>query len=493
MTFFLILGIKNSWRNTSRSLIAILSMAIAAAVLSYSISLGRGYASGVHGGLRAFVGGEISVYTTLFDVGGYDATHPVRYQKLKESPFTDLEVFHPELFQEGYLALQNHDASTGFDKRFISDLSSWATISDIVPKFQFPAIRLKDMSGFWPAGGMAAKEVKVVGRSFALDNKQHRHLEEFISKGRWFELSDESQPVCILFEHQQKLPNYPDVPSIGNTIKLLVPEIRNSNGSYVFDYDQPLEVELEVIGLLSISSRTIDWQGGSESLYWTFNDVLLPMSTWEQLWQLAGGGEYESQQLSMIVEDPAFVNDTLDAVRQSYPQYSFYSVVDQADRIIRTMEWETTPLRAPRDSYIVQEAGRGGDIQDDLRLPIVIALVSTASLVIAANLLIMVAERKKEIAVLKAVGARRLQIVVMVASEAVCISYLGGMLGFVFMQIPMLLNQIVASVSLIGIVSGMISNLFSVLGVSVVMTLVFSLIPARQMTKLTVMEVLRDE
>ena len=40
---FFRLGFQNAWRNLSRSLLAVVSMAVAAAFFTYVISLGKGY------------------------------------------------------------------------------------------------------------------------------------------------------------------------------------------------------------------------------------------------------------------------------------------------------------------------------------------------------------------------------------------------------------------------------------------------------------------
>ena len=230
-----------------------------------------------------------------------------------------------------------------------------------------------------------------------------------------------------------------------------------------------------------------------EELYWTFDDILIPLGLWEELWDSNSDFDYRPQQAGLLLEEVGTATDTLASLRSNYPQYTFYNVAEQAQNLVQTMSHQTTPRSAPRDAYVIADDSRSGDIQEDLRIPIVLGLTCTAALVIAANLLIMASERRREVAVLKSVGAERLHILVMVVSEAAFISFVGGILGFMFMQIPVVLNHIVAATSAATIIIGLISNVLMVLGVSIALAMLFSLIPGTQMINLPVMEVLRNE
>jgi hypothetical protein len=59
---FFRLGAVNAWRNLARSILAVVSMAVAAAFLTYTISLSRGYTHEAFSSFRQVLGGEIVVY-----------------------------------------------------------------------------------------------------------------------------------------------------------------------------------------------------------------------------------------------------------------------------------------------------------------------------------------------------------------------------------------------------------------------------------------------
>ena len=288
-------------------------------------------------------------------------------------------------------------------------------------------------------------------------------------------------------------------PMVGDSLTLRLPRVDvDKAGNYFFDFGTLNEVTLEVVGLLNIVSRRLEWgarfDAPHEDLYWTFEDIYLPISTWETLWGLSSDDKpYRPQQLGLVVDDFGYTENILDILRNEYPNYTFYSTSGQIQRIMRTMSWETKPLRAPKDSYSILDSNQYGDIQDDLRLPIAVSLFFTAALVITSNLLIMVASRKHEIAVLKAVGAKSVQIMIMILSEATLVSCIGGILGFSVTQIPMILNQIVASVGPVRILAGLVTNLLIIVCLGAIVTLLLSILPAQKMMRLTVMDALRDE
>jgi len=417
MLFFLYLGITNARRNIERSLLAVLSMALATAVFMYSISLGRGHAAGLFGATRAYLGGDIVAYSYILDSGGVAADAELHYNRLYESPLTDLDIFHPELFEAGYLTSLDGVSGSFFGQQTLYDLSIADGIAGIYPRFQFPALRIKNPEHSQESNQIV-KEVKVVGRDLELDALQQHQLQNSITSGpsrnpitgRWFTPEDEGEMVCVLFEDQQELKTFLDFPQVGDIITIEVPNILYSDsGRMYFDYSQTITAEFEVIGLIRIPAQEIVANNGATRiLNWSFNDIVLSLGTWEKIWQISGGQTYTPQQVGLRVTDEGFVENTLSSLRQAFPQYTFYNVAVQAQRTARTLEWQRLDA-IPKEMYALQ-AGKQGDIQEDIRVPLIIVLMATASLVIASNLLIMVTERAKETAILKAIGSTRRQV-----------------------------------------------------------------------------------
>lgn len=486
---FLLLGVKNAWRNIGRSSIAILSMALATAFLTYSVSLGRGYSPGIYADYRGVIGGEIAAYATVFDIGADNGPETLEYRRLIESPMTDLAMFHPECFDPGYLSPVDH--SEQFAPELLEEIGSYPGITAAYPRYQMPALWQGNLQG-------VLLDVGLRGRDPALDAMLVKHPEELICAGRWFSEEDEGQPVCVLPKHRAWSTGLLEPPAIGEKITISLPTITEMDGDYLFDRLNRQSVELTVIGYIEVSSRFLSWHATQgeliEYLYWTFEEIQLPLTTWQHLWETSGGTSFRPQQFSLIVDDVAYLEDTLFNLRSNYQGISLVSVVDQVERIKQTMEWETRPKLAPDWLYYqAPERNTRGSFQEDLRLPIGLALFMVAALVIAANLLIMVSERKTEIAVLKAVGTRRVQIMLMIVSEAFLIAVLGSVLGFLSVRTFTALSQLGGGSQLISFLLGVLRDFVLALAAAGAVSILFALLPALMMARLSVMGVMRHD
>jgi putative ABC transport system permease protein len=253
---------------------------------------------------------------------------------------------------------------------------------------------------------------------------------------------------------------------------------------------------LTIIGFLEVPSRYVYWVDEMgfphlEVLHYVFDEIQLPLSTWELIWQMSGGEIYIPTQLAVIAESILYLEDSLSELRNTYPDYSMFTVIDQVERAQTSLRLETPPNRAPLSAILLRETTVRGSFQEDLRVPITVALFATAALVIAANLLIMVSERKMEIAILKTVGSKRSQIMVMILAEAFVVASLGGILGFMFVRIQAMLTQLSGAITAWELMMGIFGDLIVALGASGIVALIFGIIPAMKMATLSVMEVMR--
>jgi lipoprotein-releasing system permease protein len=132
-------------------------------------------------------------------------------------------------------------------------------------------------------------------------------------------------------------------------------------------------------------------------------------------------------------------------------------------------------------------------ITADLRKPITLLVLLNAGLLVAANILILVSERKKEIAVLKAMGGRESELIRMILAEALLVSGVGASMGFFFIRIQAVLNQLTNPLGLFVILGLFLRDFFFVLGVTLLSAMLFGWIPAKKYASLPVMEVLRNE
>ena len=143
--------------------------------------------------------------------------------------------------------------------------------------------------------------------------------------------------------------------------------------------------------------------------------------------------------------------------------------------------------------YTPREAGQQRGMAMDLRLPLSIMIFINAALVIASNLLIMVNERRTEIGILKAVGAKRSQVVQMILSEALLTSLLGAFWGFIIFRLPAVFNQLTNNIAFAELLGSLGMDIAFVFGVTAFAALLFGMLPALTMANLSVREVLQTE
>lgn len=474
------LGLTNARRHLARSAIAILSMALAAGFLTYSMSLSRGYPSRMKHDYRAAIGGEIIVYAQQFDAVVPEGESTWSYQRYRESPLTDLATFHPQLFKRGFLS------SVAESPAFASEeLAAYLDIDEITavyPRYQLPAQLLTSVG---------QRTLTARGRDARLDQQLSCSPNDLVVSGRWFQEQDEERAVAVLSRHQNFLKGE-TLPPIGSIIRLSIPRIRYRAGELQLDYLDPIIAELQVIGHIDVVTRYLETGQETENIpvYWQFDEIQLPLSTWQSLWRQAGGDAFVPQQLSLLSKDITYLEDQVAALRQRFPERTFISVPQQAESAQRQGLIERN---VPPQYGLQKEQTQQAALQMDVRLPMIVLIFINAALVVSANLLIMVNERRTEVGILKAVGAKRIQVVIMVLAEALLISSIGAIFGFLFFRIPALFNQMIGGTSNSTLLFILLRDLLIVFGVTSGASLIFGMLPALQMARLSVQEVLQSE
>ena len=488
---FLRLGLVNAWRNVTRSILAILSMAFACAFLTYSFSLSRGYADETAFAYRAVLGGDVLVYEKPFRGDSLQTDDYWSYQVLRYSPLTDLADFHPELFSSGYLSAYTH--SDPLDSQRLADLEAAAHVRAVYPRYQIPAYTTHTIGE-----NTYFRPTPLRGRDAAKDAMLVRSPEDFIIEGRWFTEADEGKPVAVVSSYQH---DYEDIstelPHVGDILRVNIPHLLRNNTSYHVDVDNQTWIELEIIGIINVETRSLTWNSNSsflsESLYWILDEIQVPLGTWQSIWSGIADVPYIPEQASLVMDDVLFLEDYLIDLRASFPQHSFLSAMERSNRAQLNRYNETHAVHAPEEVYFHVDRSDGLTFSEDLRLPISVALLLNAALVISANLLIMVGERKREVGILKAVGATGYEVIGMVLIEAMVIASIGGTAGFAVIRIQSALNQLTNAASIGLLLAQIAIDALMAIGVSMLVSLLFGLVPALKMARLSVMEVLRND
>ena len=475
------LGWLNAKRNLVRSLFAILSMAIAAGFLTYSISLSRGYPLMYKADARAIVGGEVIVHARQF--GGQIPSGDSLWQHnfIDASPLSDLQRFHPELLTFGYLSMgEDHSNFRAEDMQHIAGAAQDTNAQAIYPRYQLPAKQISGQS--WTSAPLH-------GRDAQMDALLTRHPEELLTQGRWFAPQDDGQYVAVLSRIRPA--EMGPTPGVEETITLAIPRLMYINGVLTTLEGNPLVKEFTIIGHIEAITRYYTSEGGNTMpVQWELEEVQIPLATWQDLWLEAGGAEYQPEQLSIIYDDMSYLEDIVFDLRQALPTYGVYGLPEYFASAESRGLIEYLPMQL--QNAIVEEHTQTA-LPLDMRVPFTAMIFINSAMIVAANLLIMIAERTKEIGILKSVGSTRAQIMAMSLGESLSISLTGALLGFAFFRIPAALAQLTNRIHPVTILSSIASDAAIVGGVTLAFALVFGLLPAVRMSGLPVMEVMRSE
>jgi putative ABC transport system permease protein len=130
-----------------------------------------------------------------------------------------------------------------------------------------------------------------------------------------------------------------------------------------------------------------------------------------------------------------------------------------------------------------------GKIEDMMFLVTIVALLASA-LGVMTTMTTSVIERKKEIGLMKSVGAENKKIVALFLGEATIIGIAGGILGYI---IGFVLSQFIGMSVFNTTISSRIEVLPIAIGISVGVSLLASILPVRRATKVEPAIVLRGE
>ena len=478
MFTFLQLGVKNARNNMARSVFAIISMVVAAGFLTYSISLSRGYTHLYKADPRSIFGGEVVFFARQFGGVIPAGESSWKHSFLFESPFTDLVSFRPELLESGYLSI--NEQQTSFSQKEIEEIeSALPEVLFVYPRYQLPAIMVDENR----------RDTPLRGRDASLDDLQARHPRDLISAGRWFNNDDEGKMVAVISDYQ-KLPEGSIIPMIGDIIKVEVPRLSYIEGEAVFHLQDPYVFEFEVIGQFQAITRYVDFGGGPAPVFWEVSEIQLPFETWQTIWHEIGGQEFLPEELALGFADQSFIEDTVMELRELLPDYTVYSTVEYFGQAENRGLIERMSLQL-QERVITEDTQTAMPL--DLRVPFTIMIFINAAMVVAANLLIMVNERKTEVGILKSVGSLRSEVIIMIVTEALIITLFGAAIGFVFFAIPSVLNQITNGTRLVSIFRSVLNDFFVVFGTACAFTVIFGMLPGLRTANLPVMEVLRSD
>jgi len=540
---FIGLGVTNAWRNLGRSLLAVAGMALAAAVLTSSLSLDAGHPGQAYSNYRVYLGGDVMVFPFDYQADAGDDLREAPYGRLPADIPGEFAAFFPEAYETGYLALNGEarpavagarwaditldpervaEAAGSLSTRFAGDAGIYA-------HYFLPALECRNWTA--PYEGVPDPPPETLWAPIALRSRDiardtQAGFGSLVVAGRGFEPGDSGRLVCVVNRERaltyrrfvpdapmtvagqatevEPLPGSEEVDGLtpGQTVTVLLPRpaVDTATGALLlFDYSNLTPVTLEVVGLYSFPTHTISVTPVDtpshplvEQLHWASTDILVPKETLLALFTLAGGGAagLAPVEVTLTAPDLGQVEAYSDALRELLPEYEVMSVPSLVS-LGRDRGLPEPVLRLP--SY----GDPGRRVQPALAVDAGAALVFLfyliAALLLATNMMVILTSRRKELGVLRAVGARSSEVLVTLVTEAVILSLLGGLAGFAVARVASTHVLVSNDRPLAEILALTATDLVTVVAVTVGFALVFGLIAARSAARLSPMEVLRQE
>jgi len=242
---FIRLGILNVRRQLARSVLVILTLALAAISLTYSLSYQHITPPRVSQFLDKFVGGEILVAPLRWagqKVTDVTAAAEYEYARLTASGLSWLQWFYPELYREGFWSKRGQSPTEFFSQ------------DDLARLADFPGVQSVTVTPFLPA----MLEMRDDNGSFLtplLLTPQGERLSQYACAEYQGDLRL-PLPGGIAINDALDLPPTTDLPQPGSTVRLRLP---HAMGTTAFSQARLSGVELQFLRYLQFPTRPVSW------------------------------------------------------------------------------------------------------------------------------------------------------------------------------------------------------------------------------------------
>jgi hypothetical protein len=385
-------------------------------------------------------------------------------------------MFYPHVAKEGFLAA-SEPVLRPMTAADAAALRENPEVASVQPIYRIPAWREL----------MSDRQATAV-RALRPDDP----LLKYVSKQLNQQLSDGAISVLL----NSKLPPGRSLPELGQQITLTVPSfIFAPNGSVQVNDTELHSMTVTVGGFYALPTREIFWaddQGGtqSEQGYFDRDEIWMSEAAWQSLWQLAAPDQpMQAFSYGINVRNMGILESVSSELQVNNPALTIVSAPNLAKLASQSALIDHF-TRAPEQYQTAESKPQIGLPQDMGRL-LSLFIYLNAGLLMAARMLTGAAARRKEIGILKAIGGRRRDILLMALTEAVVLSLIGSTIGFVITYTAALVQQLTNHVALTSILLDLMKSYGVVFGQTVAIGLVFGLLPAWRLSKLTVSEVLR--
>ncbi len=481
------LGVLNIQRQQGRSLLVLATLALAAISLTYSLFVRDIPPLRVAPLLSKVTGGEVLVAPLRWagqqtsDV----STHVnYRYARLVASGSSWLEWFYPELYDQGFWARDDITPSEFFDP------------ADVKALAEFPGVEEVLITPMLTALVHAVGDKGVVEYPVRLTPMLPR-LQEF-ANGEAGQVATEK---LIWLNSQMHVPPSSPTYKKGQAVELLLPKQSRRGG---LEHAEGQRYELAFAGYVEIPTRSVAWYGSGEQVWestpslqletgvFKANVAWVSEAAWQDVLQEVGiDGQLPVSNLVLRVADLRQLDEIIVRLGEAFPHLTFVHMNRVEERLYETGRMEHF-RRAPKDVWTKVE--QSGLVVPQSFSPVFsILFLLIAGLLLGGHMLTGAAARRKEIGMLRALGARRRDILVLGASETSFLTFVGVTIGYLALRLFGMIMELRGGQKLLSVLWRMAGEYGQVLGISLVVSLIFALLPIWRLSQITPMEVLRHE
>lgn len=529
------LGLTTAARNLGRNLLQVLATAIAALIMTGSLTVTQGYTPYRAAAYRAFLGGDVLVYPAWTWPSESDVAEAqkvgLEFDTLPPSFRSPLAYFHPNYYSDGYVTASPVEGLSMFGnpdelRRVEAVLRSEPEV-EVEGVYPYEAVPVIDgeIAVAYPDGTrgkthLSGSVLRLAPPGLLSDPgappgetpgrlPPEAASEITLVQGRWLS-ADDADLVAMVNRRavigRQALDAgacVEEAPA-GQTIKLTLPRVarRTGGGAGGLSYADPsrsITLEFRVVGVYEVRGRvlryTVDRTDYYESLFFEGPEILLPPAAFERVLTAMGFTPDDPPPvgaLAVSLSQQATAEKAADVLRKSLPGYSVVTVAAEVTyahaRGLPEPIYEAPPASRPRRLGLTQPV-----VPAEARTWLGVLLFLFAGLVVAGNSLLVVVSRRTDLAILKAIGLGSWEVALVVLIEVVGLAALGLVIGYGAAELgslPILLTNRVA----VGTILRDAALHLAIVGPATLgASAVFAVAPMVRTLRITVMDTLRAE
>ncbi len=464
---FVSLGLVNAWHNKGRTLLGMVSMAVAAIIFASSATLSQGFPSTAYFEARQLLGADILLFPGKTVVSRDElasANWTWRFQKASlDTPNSsfgfDVNPYYRGNIRGEFQAGPVPDAKQMREAVFrLQD--NPAVLSAAVRRALPFLFGYRDHSNLEFAYGFLEP------RDVSADCEIWRMEAALLGSGRYLEPKDSGQLVGVVCNGWHKIGLPED--------KILMLEIPRAffgdDGRSYRDFENSLKVPLQILGAVSFQEA-----GLPPAVQHANPSVFVTSETFNSLSRDAGYCEDDTVWgIGVTVNDMSTLDNVASLLRREFVDFTVI----------------TSPALAAASA---DKTGFPGGVPLDMRRVTEALAFLTAALLAATNLTVLMLQRRTEIGILRSIGATPWNIVCMVMTESIWVAVVGSTAGSILTQPALFWNLLSNKLGWDVVFQKAASTAGRSLGFAVASALIFGFLPVTKALKVSPAQILRGD